>query len=856
MARLAALFLRGRMSGGATMPADALSARVGSGLPGGGGLGSEASAVVSESGTALPRPAVPLTDQQNVDSELGPDDVQGTGQYTPTTDEQALIDLVTRRYQESADHRKSHEGRWLEGLAFYNGDQWSDWDSRSGSFKSLKHPLKRDRIYNTRNKIKPRINKRIARMLSARVDASVSPKTGMKSDILGTREARGVLTDIDQRLDFPGQLLEMLTGIHIIGPHYLKTWFDPYEVVPIPVFDVDPQTGKLVHKETVDAPAGAICQEILSPFEVYRDPKARTLGKSAWVIQGGLRDLEYIKSKFPKTGRYVRGEGQSPGDVGRVETLLNARTSDNNKHAGKSGQHQAVYLEMWEKPTRAYPEGRYVCVANGVLLYSGPWPYKRLLKLQNPYPFSELVYEPGLLSAYGDNAITPVKDAQRSLNRAVSRLDEWFKTGFGKMLVPYGCEIKPDAFKSAEPNEVITYNPDGVNGLNHKPELWPTPELGPETMAAIELANADINDQLNVNDVTNGVAPAGITAAAALQQLADQDRSDAAILQILIQTWAKHRAEVILAIAAECYQEPRLLAVRDTDPTDSGSDTGEDPNAPAVRQRMHLAMRTALSQAGATPDMLPELMAGQGGKPGEGEEGGAPGLEGVQPSDPGDRPASQAYTFQHLSEGRYVVSATISSPKTPAARVQQILDMAGKGMFAPEALPVTIFLLKQMDIEQSDKLTSDLLQSLTTLIQMRQAEAQAKQAQGGPPPPDPREVIALQSQARVQETQAKAQVDTESKAQLADQAHGNKMQEIALTQALTAAAAENKLQADADLLEAEANRDDERAKAEREHQAALATQQATTQKDIAAQKAAQPKSSGGSSSGKSGQKRP
>ena len=126
----------------------------------------------------------------------------------------------------------------------------------------------------------------------------------------------------------------------------------------------------------------------------------------------------------------------------------------------------------------------------------------------------------------------------------------------------------------------------------------------------------------------------------------------------------------------------------------------------------------------------------------------------VAVSEEGDPQQEQvaARSFEALKASggvRVEVTPGSATPKTPAARIQQYMDMAQKGMFQPDVLPVTKMLVELMGLERSDTLSERITQAI--------AEIKASQ-------PDPAQIQAVKGQ------QAQAIAAQQSQGQQAQQA--------------------------------------------------------------------------------------
>lgn len=759
------------------------------------------------------KPAVTLTDPRNAESELEPGSVADDDQWDPSDEEKAQIALVEERHRDSCAARRPHEGRWMESLAFFNSNQWSAWNGSTAKLQSLRSPdpADSDRVYTVHNVIYSKARKLVARGMGFKTTATIRPYSKMQSDILAAQGASSVLAHIDNLHDLPTQMMSLHMRSVVIGPHYLELFFDRDAIVPTPSFD---DSMNITGIE--DSPVGEIKSKIRSCFEVCRDPKAREWGDDAWLIVDTFESLTYLRDTYAN-GKHVKGEGDN-GPSSQVENILNNLTGDISRSGSDSGSKSARLKRMYEKPSTTYPKGRFIHVANGVLLWSGPWPYPKL----DIFPVSPMVYEEGLETPYGNNALSVAIEPQRGRNRTLSAMYEHTKNGDGKLLVPGGCEVSPNSFKSGRRNEIVAYTVDPLN-MGAKPEFMAMPALDPIYAEMLQICDADIADAMQVHDVSEASVPTGIEAAAAIQSLQDADRSDSVITQANTDLFHRVRARIITAIAAQCYSEPRLVMVGNNDAS------AQDDATSRLTERLKRmeAMIAVLKSGGVPPDQIPELlesapsmqdvaqqnqgMPPQGVPPAIARTGTPPGATmprpgspltpgpvpmGAQMPVPGGPPASlpganggadvipgapagdsdsdvddgqgqdlrgnaatRVLVTRNLSQGRYLVEVSSSMSRTPAARIQTILDMAKQGMFTPDQLPSTIVLLKIMEIEQSDKLTQDLLSVLEELDRKSAAAMPDPAALAAQKSQQDAEALAAVSHARMEEYNSRSQAD-------------------------------------------------------------------------------------------------
>jgi len=314
-----------------------------------------------------------------------------------------------------------------------------------------------------------------------------------------------------------------------------------------------------------------------------------------------------------------------------------------------------------------------------------------------------------------------------------------------------------------------------LNG-GREPFFVQTPPLDRSLIEAIRIFDQDFAEMSEVQGVDMGREPFAGASGATIQSLQEASSSTATISGHFWKAFLEDFAHIVLGITRAGYHTDRLLYVKDTD--DSG------------------LLKKALMKAAQTPQMPPEVLqammqnapmgAGQNappppGMPGmappppgmapppEAMEAGMPGMQAGMPQDeednPYDKARTQVFNFQRFAEGRIKIEVGVSSSKTPAQRIQMVLDMAKAGMFIPEAIPTTIATLQMMDMEAPDKLTDDLIAALQ-LIQDRQDAQQAQMASQAQSVQEQKtqgdiQAKTMQAQIQSQTAQTKAQLDAE-----------------------------------------------------------------------------------------------
>ncbi len=628
-------------------------------------------------------------------------DLKQPPQTTP--DETTIAAMLKERMRSAQSQRKPHEWKYKRSLAYYYGDQYGRrfgigstvtgiGTQAVGADNSTQFPF--------HNKLRPIARKHIVRGLSARTDVSVSPLTGRPQDIASTKQARGLLAHFAELFKDEDRALDQETYRTVVGPGFEYIYFDPRTVVPMPKYDG--QTGEMVDYEEV--PAGELRSEFLPYSSVFPDPRGNTPDDWGWVIIATRESLRFIAERW-ENGWQVKPDPTDASEEEKNQT--DAITSNQNRDS--LARKYATVLTLWEQPSDQFPQGLYCVMSGGVFLEEPiDWPYT---KMRDPvqagrflFPVVPLVFEKGVDSFWGENALTPLLGLQRSRNILTSKIERHCQNGDGKIIALRGAELPPGAFRSGEPNEVI-YVGSGLPseaGIDQLIKFFQLPAMDPTIPLLINLIDKDLDEIGEVNAVSKGQSPYAGAPGVVVQALQDADNSSAAIANQNRREFLIGVAVRRLALAEQYYTADRLLFVQDSDEA--------DPDAPRMA----------------------------------------------------------AFSFKEFGSGRYHVTASTSTPKTPAARMDLVIQMFKAGAFLPEALPATMVLLRELEATAGEKWVDDLIPVLAQYQQQQQQKA-AQAAQSQQTDAQTKQTIAQQNIAAKAEMQAhEHQAESEQNAQKAN----------------------------------------------------------------------------------------
>jgi hypothetical protein len=552
-----------------------------------------------------PSPLPPLVDPRSKESQLGPSDFR-LPSYRPSYDEDEVKRVFEQRFTEAINAHRNHYSEWFTAWSFYRGDQWRAWSKAHNRFlDTFPGPgevgydsSRRHRCY---NHISPLVDKTKAKALMNDPSATISPLTGQQTDVQGAREGRAVISHLSRRHDTDELSDELADWCLQVAAPCLKIWWDQTLSAFVPIIDPAGRIIKIIEQKN----AGDVNWQIVSPFEWMPDPKAKRFKEMAYIFHAQVVASDYLRQRY-KEGARVQPDAYMGTESG-VEARMAAITGDAPRGSDLSKPDGCLLKEMFERETLRYPKGRYIVMAGGIVLeYAEEWPDGD----GSVFPFVPYYYKKGVASVYGRNAVTPLRDAQILINKAMSRKEEWMDSSDWFIAMPHGAEMGADTFESVGKSRLATkiyHNP----GLS--PQVFATPPMSPNMSEVQADGDNFMRDNIGVHEVSDGRAPAGVDAGVAIQLLQQSDDTQLGPFRKLITSFWCKVYEITLQIGAKRYINPRLLMMQDT--------AQGDPNAPRSEVTMfqHLSQGRLVIAPGSSTGENPTIrtqkildMAGKG----------------------------------------------------------------------------------------------------------------------------------------------------------------------------------------------------------------------------------------------------
>ena len=463
---------------------------------------------------------------------------------------------LTAKYESLKRNREMLERQWKLNLAFYKGKQYTYYNKAARKILSLpteegEKPRYRVRVIS--NQIISGAQSLLAKYLKTRPQMMASPGSGNDSDVKAAEMAELLLEYWWQDFQMDDLLEEaMLWGI-VAGQGYWKVCWDDAAGKQMS-FMLDPQGQPILDEAMQEEFRAQLAQfgitpqeqvvylgdvrvEVVSPFDVYFDPTARSFKDVKWAIQVAYLEPDTIKARYPKANSVTPDSVPATPDLG----ITNPSSSDFSVKKVLTG----YFL-----PTPAMPKGRIVTWTDKQILEDKAWDHPT-----NKLPFVKF---PGLRvpgELYDSSVIEHAISIQKELNRTLSQIVEAKNlTVRPQWMAPVGAMRTR---RTDEPGAVWEYNPVG----GQKPEpvpIQPLPAYVFEHLADLKLR---LDDIFGKTEITEGAVPPNVEAGVAIDLLQEMavDRFVSTIR--LMELSIARAGQLMLEFAQKYYIEPRLIKV-------------------------------------------------------------------------------------------------------------------------------------------------------------------------------------------------------------------------------------------------------------------------------------------------------
>jgi len=335
-----------------------------------------------------------------------------------------IVDFVEKEFERRQKERIPFELQWRLNIAFIEGNQYVQINEVAQTLDRIPE----DYWYEQRevfNHIAPNIEARQARLGKMRPVLKVRPGSSDKSDIRATKISTQLLQSVQHEQKIRNKIHEVIRWLELTGTCCIKNIWNPDAGPLVP--QIDPQTGEPMVDPATGQPVlireGDLEVIVCPAPEIFPEsPYNQKIEDNRSIIHAKIYPVKVVKEIWgvdvpPEESKVVRLQELMTGG-GFIGKTYTSGMRESLKEA-------VIVKEYHELPTKKYPMGRLIVVANHKLLSFGPLPYKigKDGKLGLPFVKMCCIERPGLF--WGRTVIERLIPIQRRYNALRNRKAEY-----------------------------------------------------------------------------------------------------------------------------------------------------------------------------------------------------------------------------------------------------------------------------------------------------------------------------------------------------------------------------------------------------------------------------------------------
>ncbi len=448
---------------------------------------------------------------------------------------------ITEDFERRREARRDIESGWLLNMNFLSGNQYCDVSPFGGvEEEDKRYYWQSRRVF---NHVAPTVDTRIAKLEKRKPELRVRAFSDEEGDIQAAKLATGVLKYVQQRIGLQDVISRATVWSETCGSVFYKVLWDE-------------QGGRQVAVDELGTPVyeGEAQVVVVPAFEIFPDRlDVEDFDGVRSVIHAQAVPVEYIARRFGVTiaGKEMQGISQYSEPSAGQQPVRFAKTAT-------TMQSGALLLERYTLPSEAAPEGRLEIVAEGVLLYEGPLPYKNGVRGERGFPFvkQDSMRLPGAF--FASSVIDRLIPIQRAYNAVRNRKHEFLnRLSMGVLTVEDGSIDTDDlAEEGLLPGKVLVYRQGGK-----APELLDCGKIPDEFKVEEEWLESEFALVSGVSDLSQSSTPLRVTSATGLQLLLSQDESRLSATVACMERAVKEIGRQILRLYRQFAGNARLMTM-------------------------------------------------------------------------------------------------------------------------------------------------------------------------------------------------------------------------------------------------------------------------------------------------------
>jgi len=443
----------------------------------------------------------------------------------------ALWPVIKERFDLGMELRRPYEQRWLLNLSFLAGKQYAFFNEGSNLLQHLIQRKGRLRVVD--NKILPRYQKQVSRLIRNHPRMSVVPSSTDQEDLKAAKLGDKVLKNFWRTNQMRKKIRTLAGWIYSCGNAYLDDRWNP-KLGPVKA----QEDGKLYYSGDVDCgvwspleigvPAGGITDQEIDLFP--------------WMWKAKYRPLEWIQMNY-KRGKEVKAEVRPSPYVDSSVLFGSSQNFSTHELEG------ATVIELKIMPCGEFPKGKFLVGANGIVLHTSDYPF-------DTYHIEQFkdIEIPGVF--YGMATTEAAIWLQKLHNRTLSDIAEYNRVmARGKWLIPRNAKVEVEMDDSH--GQRILYSPV----LGHKPEMITIKGLPASYQQTLMIVASSLMELYHQHEVTQGTNKSDIRSGEMVALLLEQDDFGNVPTHAVFEESLEAVMRRVLRRIQKGYKDERIIAV-------------------------------------------------------------------------------------------------------------------------------------------------------------------------------------------------------------------------------------------------------------------------------------------------------
>jgi len=263
--------------------------------------------------------------------------------------------------------REMLEREWFRNILYYCGEQYIEWYETAKTFRrsSKISPFTPTPVSNI---LRDYVRSMKALILNKEYSIKIYPNSNSMEDREAARLGEQLLTsmDLDYDEEFKDERDKVALWMVICGTAFMRT----FPMISRGKYGID-SNGKLI-------PTGDVASECVIPFNVVVDQFGDKLTDKRWVGIKSLKSTEWVEDTFKtkvnsdSTDLKLNYQRRLMQLVANVSPWKGIGLGSSSSIDLDPNSELCVFQELEFKPTKEYPEGRYIVSTNDTVLLDSP----------------------------------------------------------------------------------------------------------------------------------------------------------------------------------------------------------------------------------------------------------------------------------------------------------------------------------------------------------------------------------------------------------------------------------------------------------------------------------------------------